>query len=143
MEVEFRIISYSTKEWKEAVKLREAILRKPIGSKFTGKELEEEENMVQVVGFQKRKIVASAVLVPLHPYLKIQRVVVQGNLRNANIGSRMMAFCELYAGKEGFQGIFCHARQSAIRFYIKNGYSEEGDHFEEDGVPHMKMVKSL
>ncbi len=114
-----------------------------MGSKFTGKELEEEENMVQVVGFQKRKIVASAVLVPLHPRLKMQRVVVQENLRNHDIGSRMMAFCELYARKEGFRSIFCHARQSAIKFYQKNGYLEEGDHFDEDGVPHVKMVKSL
>lgn len=73
----------------------------------------------------------------------MQRVVVKEDLVNTGIGSKMMAFCEDLAKKHGFKTIYCHARDSAVSFYLKNGYLAEGDYFDEDTIPHLKMRKTL
>ena len=73
----------------------------------------------------------------------MQRVVVAEDLRSGEIGSNMMAFCEDFALANNYMELYCHARDTAVNFYLKNGYSSEGDYFDEDGIPHLKMIKAL
>ena len=54
-----------------------------------------------------------------------------------------MIFCEDVAKKNGFKKLYCHVRATAIEFYLKNGYEAQGDYFEEDSIPHLKMNKIL
>jgi len=143
MKTTFREITHRSSEWTEAVRLREKILREPLGSKFTDEELEEEKNHIQIAGFLDNELVATAVLVPEGDKMKMQRVVVSDNLRSNNIGSEMMAFCEKLAIEKNVEVMYCHARNSAVNFYSKNNYEKEGDYFDEDGIPHLKMKKSL
>lgn len=143
MTTTFKEIKYKSPDWTKAVNLREKILRTPLGSKFTTKELEEEENHVQIAGFLENELVATAVLVPEGDHMKMQRVVVSENLRSQNIGSHMMVFCEKLAKERDFVAIYCHARDTAVNFYTKNKYQKEGDYFNEDGIPHLKMKKQL
>jgi predicted GNAT family N-acyltransferase len=139
----FKEITYKSQEWTNAVKLREQILRAPLGSKFTDAELEEEKSHIQIAGFLDNDLVATAVLVPEGEEMKMQRVVVMENLRNKNIGSMMMTFCEKLASDRNIKSIYCHARDTAVNFYSKNHYAKEGDYFDEDGIPHLKMRKVL
>lgn len=143
MKTTFKEITYNSPEWTTAVKLREKILREPLGSIFTAEELEEEKNHVQIAGFMGDTIIASAVLVPEGNAMKMQRVVVAETLRGKNIGSEMMAICEKFAVDRKYKLLYCHARDSAVNFYIKNGYEGIGDYFDEDGIPHLKMSKKL
>lgn len=143
MKPDFKIVAHASKDWEEAVKLREEILRKPLGSGFTQQELEEEKDHVQVVGWVEKELVATAVLIPEQRSVKAQRVVVTDRLRNMNLGSELMGFCESYALNNGFDTVYCHARNTAVNFYLKNGYSAEGDYFDEDGIPHLKMRKTI
>lgn len=89
------------------------------------------------------ELVATAVLVPEGEAMKMQRVVVVENLRSQNIGSKMMAFCEKLALDRNCKVLYCHARDSAVNFYSRNHYEKEGDYFDEDGIPHLKMRKKL
>lgn len=139
----FKEIAYKSPEWTTAVKLREKILREPLGSFFTDQELEEEKNHFQIAGLIDNTIIATAVLVPEGDVMKMQRVVVAETLRGANIGSEMMVFCEKFALDRDFKLIYCHARDSAVKFYVKNGYEGIGDYFDEDGIPHLKMKKTV
>lgn len=143
MKTLFKEIVHKSSEWENAVKLREKILREPLGSIFTEQELEEEKYHFQIAGFIDDAIIATAVLVPEGDAMKMQRVVVTEALRGMNIGSEMMAFCEKFALDRKSELIYCHARDSAVNFYIKNGYEGIGDYFDEDGIPHLKMRKKL
>ena len=143
MNLIFRLIDYGSSLWEEAVILRERILREPLGQKFTEAELEEESKYFHVGGFIRNELVSAAVLVPENDGLKMQRVVVKEKFRNKEVGSEMMVFCEDFAKARKFRTIYCHARDSAVKFYLKNGYSKEGDYFSEDGIPHLRMVKAL
>ena len=143
MKPTFKEIAHKSPEWTDAVRLREKILREPLGSIFTDQELEEEKYHFQIVGFLDDAIIATAVLVPEGDEMKMQRVVVTENLRSLNIGSEMMNFCENFASNKNFTVMYCHARDSAVNFYMKNGYTGIGDYFDEDGIPHLKMRKKL
>jgi hypothetical protein len=59
MEVDFKLIAHGSEEWKIAVRLREEILRKPLGSFFTDEELEEEKKHLHIVGFLEDELVAT------------------------------------------------------------------------------------
>lgn len=139
----FKTIPYKSHDWYSAVKLRESILRIPLGSQFTPTELEEEKDHIHIAGYVDKELVATAVLVPENKAMKMQRVVVSKELRNNNIGSKMMTFCEQLVKDKGVEMLYCHARDSAVNFYKKNNYFAEGDYFEEDGIPHLKMIKNL
>ncbi|MFA7272639.1 MAG: GNAT family N-acetyltransferase [Crocinitomicaceae bacterium] len=139
----FKEIAYKSEEWTKAVQLREKVLREPLGSKFTDQELEEEKSHIQIAGFLDNELVATVVLVPDGENIKMQRVVVIDSLRNKNIGSEMMIFCEKLAVDRNFRLIYCHARDTAVNFYYKNHYEKDGDYFDEDGIPHLKMKKKL
>ena len=90
--VEFTEINFNSTDWYKAVELRENVLRKPLGSRFTEAELEEEQEHIHVAGFLDNELVATAVLVPEGTSMKMQRVAVQENLRGQRIGSQMMTF---------------------------------------------------
>lgn len=139
----FKIVPYQSSAWKDAVELRETVLRKPLGSHFTEEELKEEADHIHVVAYLNDKIVATAALVLDDEGLKMQRVAVNDQLRNRQIGSKMMAFCESYAINNKVASMYCHARNTAVKFYSKNGYHAVGDYFDEDGIPHLKMIKTL
>jgi predicted GNAT family N-acyltransferase len=139
----FKEIKHNTPEWRDAVRLRESILREPLGSKFSKAELEEEKNHIQIAGYLDKELVATAVLVPEGEKMKMQRVAVLETLRNKKIGSSMMAFCEALAQAQGIKIMYCHARDTAVKFYLQNDYVKEGAYFDEDGIPHLKMIKKL
>jgi dihydrofolate reductase/predicted GNAT family N-acyltransferase len=141
--IHFKIIDYGSDDYKKAVALREEILRKPLGLFFTKEELEMEKEHVHIAGFLGQEMCATAVLVPDGEEMKMQRVALKASFQGKGIGSSLMRFCEEYAVKHGFKSIYCHARGTAIQFYQKNQYVLEGKPFDEDGIPHRKMRKTI
>lgn len=141
--VTFKIIEHDSPEYKVAVNLREEVLRKPLGLSFLPEELEKEKDHIQIAGFMGDEVVATAVLVPKGSALKMQRVVVREDLQNKGVASSMMKFCEDYARTHGYEEIYCHARDKAVPFYLKNNYIPEGDYFDETTISHLKMRKII
>lgn len=132
----FKVVDFGSDDYKKSVSLREEILRKPLGLTFTLEELELEKEHIHIAGFLGQELCATAVLVPEGNTTKMQRVATKASFQNKGIGSLMMAFCEEYAREQGYHSVYCHARGSAIPFYLKNQYSLEGDSFDEDSIPH-------
>ena len=58
-------------------------------------------------------------LIPEEKVYKMQHVVVADSLRKGNIGSKMIGFCEAFYRSKNAKTIYCHARASAINFYLK------------------------
>ncbi len=139
----FKVVDFGSDDYKKSVSLREEILRKPLGLTFTQEELELEKDHIHIAGFLGQELCATAVLVPVGTTTKMQRVAIKSSFQNKGIGSLMMTFCEDYAREKGYESVYCHARGTAIPFYLKNQYALEGNPFEEDGIPHHKMRKIL
>ena len=139
----FKLVDYGSDEWLKSVSLREDVLRKPLGSRFTEEELAAEKDHLHIAGYHEEELIAIAVLVPEGKTLKMQRVAVRPDLSDSGIGTQMMKYCEMLGLYQGFTMIYCHARDSAVRFYEKQSFIAEGDYFDEDAIPHLKMYKYL
>ncbi|MDX5319679.1 MAG: GNAT family N-acetyltransferase, partial [Bacteroidota bacterium] len=125
--MKFVEIAYKSEDWKNAVRLREKVLREPLGSFFSEEELEAEKDHIQIAGFVDDELIATAVLVPEGAQMKMQRVALREDLRNQAIGSRMMDFCENIAKQKEIKTLYCRARDTAVNFYLQNAYSPVGD----------------
>jgi predicted GNAT family N-acyltransferase len=74
---------------------------------------------------------------------KVGRVAVRAKLRRTGIASRLMERAAAIALERGFAEIVLHAQVDVAGFYRALGYVEEGDVFEEAGIPHVSMRRKL
>jgi predicted GNAT family N-acyltransferase len=74
---------------------------------------------------------------------KIGRVAVRAALRRAGVGARLMERAEAIAMARGFAEVVLHAQVAVAGFYRRLGYVEEGDLFDEAGIPHIAMRKQI
>ena len=75
--------------------------------------------------------------------VKIGRMAVNRVLRGGSLG-RQVLFALMDAGKAaGSREVELHAQRSAEGFYLRLGFSPRGEPFEEAGIPHQEMFKSL
>jgi predicted GNAT family N-acyltransferase len=74
---------------------------------------------------------------------RLRAMAVEPSLQGTGIGARLVVGLEAELKKLAVQTISLHARDTAIGFYEKLGYSIEGEPFTEVGIPHRNMVKKL
>lgn len=141
--IEFKIVAHGSDAYKQVVELREEILRKPLGLSFSPEDLESEKDCIHVAGYSDGQLCATLMLVPKGDEMKMQRVAIREDVQQRGIGSAMLLFAEDYAKKHGYASIYCHARDAAVPFYLKNGYTVVGDSFVEVGIVHYAMRKDL
>jgi ElaA protein len=105
-----------------------------------------------VVGMRDGQVVAATRIVPpgidpdhsqqgLDP--AIGRVVAASSLRGMGIGRDIMMqsilACQKYFPESG---IFLNGQQHLARFYQGLGFVQEGEPFDEDGIPHISMRRA-
>ena len=139
----FTLIDYGSAAYKEAVRLREEILRKPLGKRFSPEDIASEKEHLHVAGMMGPDMVASCMLVKDGRRCKMRRVAVRADMQGKGVGSAMMQFCEQLAQEIGIEEIYCNARETAMAFYRKHCFIPEGDMFPEQGIPHIRMRKQL
>lgn len=76
-------------------------------------------------------------------WAQVGRMAVLKAHRKARIGSRLLETLETEARRQGVKGIMLHAQLYALDFYRKHGYEPVGAVFEEAGIPHLEMLKTL
>ena len=74
---------------------------------------------------------------------KIGRMAVRAAERRKGLGSRLMQRAAEAALQMGACEIVLHAQLAAKDFYRRLGYREEGDLFEEAGIRHVAMKKTV
>ena len=73
----------------------------------------------------------------------IGRMAVRAGLRRIGIGKNLLEYLEGAAAVMGATTVIVHAQTYVTQFYLQNGYSTEGEPFEEAGIQHILMRKSL
>jgi len=74
---------------------------------------------------------------------RIGRMAVRKDMRGANWGSQVLTALEQIANQRGDKVLFLHAQTSAKSFYERNGFKVRGPLFQEAGIEHVEMIKSL
>jgi predicted GNAT family N-acyltransferase len=131
-------------EYWATVDLRDAILRKPLGLQFSAGELEDEKTSHHLACYRDGRLVGCLVLYPLGSGdVRMRQVAVVAELQGQGIGTALVKYSEELARRIGYRRMILHAREAAVVFYEKLGYSTVGDQFEEVTIPHWKMERSL
>jgi predicted GNAT family N-acyltransferase len=139
-----KIIDYGSEQYQQMLKLRDDILRKPLGLSFTKEELEKEKEHLLIGAYEDDKMLACCMLVEENANtVRLRQMAVLNDVQGKGIGKALMIFAENLARDRGYKKITMHARKNAIGFYEKMGYVRVGNEFEEITIPHYLMEKKL
>ena len=139
-----KIIDHGTPEYMQVIKLRNDILRRPLGLTFTDEELEKEKHNLHIAAFEDEQMLGCCMLVEEGPHtVRLRQMAVINDLQGKGIGRALMQFAENLARDRGYRKITMHARKNAVGFYEKMGYRKFGDEFQEITIPHYVMEKEL
>jgi predicted GNAT family N-acyltransferase len=138
-------IEFATPEYDEAVRLRYDVLRQPLGLVFTPEQLAAEYDNFHIAAYdQHSRLVGYLNLTPVDAKsVKMRQVAVAPMVQKSGVGTALVQYAESFAAAKGFHQIELHARDTAIPFYLRLGYSCVGEPFEEVSIPHMAMHKII
>lgn len=139
-----KIIDHGTPEYQQMVKLREDVLRKPLGLGFVPEELDTEKANLLIGAFEEDQMLGCCMLVEERPgTVRLRQMAVSNDLQGKGIGRALMNFAENIARDQGYRILSMHARKNAIGFYEKMGYRVASEEFTEVTIPHYVMEKEL
>lgn len=143
-EVSLSEAPYGSDLYTQALRLRDAVLRAPLGLTFTEEELADDAHRRHFVAAAGGAVIASLSLKPIGPHtLQLRQMAVAPERRGERIGARLLGFAETWARREGYGTIILNARIGAEGFYARHGYALEGHIFQEQGIPHIRMTKRI
>ncbi|MGZ8551765.1 MAG: GNAT family N-acetyltransferase [Chitinophagaceae bacterium] len=139
-----KIIDHGSAEYQQMIKLRDIVLRKPLGLSFTPEDLEKEKDNMLIGAFEEDLMLGCCMLVEEQPgIVRLRQMAVLNDLQGKGIGRALMNFAENLARDRGYRIIRMHARNNAVGFYEKVGYKVKGNQFIEITIPHYVMEKDL
>lgn len=139
-----KIIDHGTTEYRQMVKLRDEVLRKPLGLGFTQEELDNERDNMFIGAYDDDQILGCCMLVEENPStVRLRQMAVLNDLQGKGIGRALMNFAENLARDRGYKIMSMHARKPVVGFYEKMGYQVTSSEFIEVTIPHFVMEKQL
>ena len=139
-------IDFGSTRYEQLVELRYKILLEPLGLKFLDSHRDKEVNYLHIGCIENSddKLIGGMMLIPLdNETIRMMQVTVDTKFQGEGIGKNLVSYAEKRAKKAGYKKIVMHAMLTVIGFYEKQGYSQEGDIFEEKGITFAKMIKKL
>lgn len=136
---------YGTPLYDLSIRLRDKILKAPLGIEFDEEELMNEWKCYHLGAFDENmNLKACLVLEPTkNKVLKMRQVAVDEAFQSKGIGSLLVRHSEKFSIENGYHELVLNARDSAIEFYMKMDYKKIGKEFKEVGIPHFQMTKML
>ncbi len=101
---------------------------------------EYDETCIHVVAKINNEFVATGRLLETG---QIGRMAVLKSHRQSGIGSKILENILSIAESKNMKSVFLNSQIDAVDFYKKFGFEEEGDVFDDAGIPHRKMNKLL
>jgi predicted GNAT family N-acyltransferase len=139
-----RLIDYGSPEYEKMLRLRNDLLRKPLGLSFDPGELEKEKDDVLMGAFEDDRLLGCCLLTRINAKtMRLRQMAVPNNLQGKGIGRALMIFAENIARDMGYDTLMMHARVTATGFYEKMGYVKKDGQFIEITIPHVVMEKSI
>jgi predicted GNAT family N-acyltransferase len=130
--------------YRQALRLREAILREPLSLTITEEELADDATRQHFCAISYGVVIGTVSLKPLdETTLQLKQMAVAEDRRREQVGALLLAHAEEWGVSGGFLIMVLNARMGAEAFYARFGYLAEGDPFDENTIPHVRMTKQL
>lgn len=109
-EVLIREIIYNSDDYINELKIRDEVLRKPLGMSLYDEHLEVDKNDFHVGAFLDGSLVGVLILTRLNNSdLKMRQVAVSEKMQSNKIGTAIVRFAEEYAKANGFKNMVLNA----------------------------------
>ncbi len=137
-------IKYDSDDYRAALKLRDEVLRIPLGMRLSDQDRVGEETQEHYGLFEDSGILACVIFKRLSASsVKMRQMAVQPGAQGRGVGRELALATEAALWELGVREIELAARKHAIDFYKKLGYGVVGDEFIEVGIAHFRMLKEL
>jgi hypothetical protein len=128
----------------QATRLRNRLLRLPLGLDLFGEDLAREHRDRHFGLLDQSTLVACLVITPLEEQrVKLRQMCVAEEHQGGGWGRHLVSRTEEILQRDGILQIELAARLPARRFYERLGYQSVGEVFTEVTIDHIKMVKRL
>jgi len=142
--IEFIEIPYKSTLYKKVVRLREQVLRTPLGLKFSDKDLETDQHeMIFAMIIDEKPIACLQARKLDSQTIKLRQMAVHPDFQALGLGKHLLSQTEKVLKANNIKNIELNARKTALDFYQKSGYKTCGNEFIEVGIPHYKMRKEI
>ncbi|MDY7014906.1 MAG: GNAT family N-acetyltransferase [Cyanobacteriota bacterium] len=141
---EILFVEHNSEDYWEAVKLRYKLLRQPLGLNYSEERLAKEADDLHLVYKRERQILACLVItLKSKDTVQVKQIAVENSYQRQGVGKKLMEFLHNHLIQKEVKQIELAARETAIDFYEKLGYVQEGERFIKITLPHVKMRRSL
>ena len=146
-----KFIRYGSEEYDRTVKLRDEVMRKPLGRSIYDEDFSCEENQLIIGAFETNTMVRDLLIgCGVLSYKGdnnwcVEYLCVDTVLQKKGVGSALMQCLEKIARDRGATKLCLDARISAIDFYLRFGFMQKGEIFHKEIAPggHVYMEKEL
>lgn len=141
--LEITLCPYDSPEYLEALALRVRVLRQPLGLRYTNAELERDRSAVHCIAKRDGVVVGTGQGFHERHAARLRQIAVEPTQHRQGIGRAIMEKLESHFADLGSKFVLLHARIDSVPFYEAMGYHKIGEPFEEVGIKHYRMEKSL
>ncbi len=142
--LEFIEVAHDSPLYHSALELRDKVLRQPLGLSVYDEDLAAEAAATHFALADGERVFACLIALPLGDgRYRLRQMAVSTALQGRGLGRRLVALVELALRQRDARELLLHARDGAIGFYEKVGYSAVGEPFVEVDILHRTMTKRL
>ena len=103
-----------------------------------------DESSIQLLAYIDDKPIGTARIRNIgEQTIKIERLAVLPEARGNGIGKKLMEAALEVAVSGDYQTVLIHAQEYIKELYLRLGFVQIGDTFEEANIPHVKMIKRI
>lgn len=137
-------VGFDSDFYRQCLKLRERVLRQPLGLNLSADDLVGEEGQYHYAIVLGQKVLACVTLKPQDDrVISLRQMAVEPGLQGQGLGQRLVRVAENHSRAAGYRQLQMDARCEAEGFYKKLDYETEGEVYLKVGIEHVKMKKQL
>lgn len=106
-------------------------------------EMDEDTEGIHFGAFKDDKLAGVVSLFQKGVNFQFRKLAVDPPVQNKGIGNSLLKYITGYAMENGGTRLWCNARDTAIGFYLKNGFTQTGTLFSKNGYDYEIMEKFL
>ncbi len=144
MDYQFFEYSIDSMWYKQAVVLRENLLRKPLGLSLSMDDVATDDRSWHFGLGHLDTLLATVVTQPLNSHtVKLRQMVVASEYQEQGLGLLLLKQVESALVDKSIQKIMLASRDTAVGFYKKLGFKEQGPTYHHLRIGHQDMVKVI
>jgi len=146
-----KYIKYGSEEYKETLKLRNDVMRKPLGRSIYDEDLSVEQRQIIIGAFETNSLFTNLLIgcgvlsYRGNNHWMVEYLCVDSVLQKKGVGSALLQCLEKIARDRGDTVIGLDSRLAAVDFYQRFGYLPKGEVFHKEIAPggHIYMEKPI